>query len=132
MHSIKPSTCSATNGYMAVNTSLMVTARRRRALHVEQRRPRLGGVMNAVCRLTATSVPNQVIRGGHCCRCGRRESYLNRIGPTHGRTDQADLDPLEREAEQEGSETMMKASISHLVSMPKMGERLRSIRSSPP
>ena len=53
--------------------------------------------MNAVCRLTATSVPNQVIRAA-LLPIWSEKSYFEQDWPEHRQDDQADLDPLEREA----------------------------------
>ena len=73
--------------------------------------------MNAVCRLTATSVPNHVIRAA-LLPMWSEKSYLARIGPNTGSTIRQISIHSNGKPSRKIS-TMMKVSISHFVSMPK-------------
>ena len=73
--------------------------------------------MNAVCRLTATSVPNQVIRAA-LLPMWSEKSYFARIGPNTGSTIRQISIHSNGKPSRKIS-TMTKVSISHFVSMPK-------------
>ena len=90
---------------------------------------RRAGVMNAVCRFTATSVPNHAIRYWLLPRWAEK-SYFAMIGANTGSTIRQ-ISIHSKGKPSRKTRTMTKASISHPVSMPNFVS-IPIIRSSPP
>src|SRR6516165_11595716 len=115
MHSRSPSTWRATNGYMARNTSVMVTPGRGSPLHVEQRRSERR-------RHERGLQIDRYQRAEPCHQGGvvpmwSEKSYFARIGPKIGSTIRQISIHSNGKPSRKIS-TMTKVSISHFVLTP--------------